>query len=332
MFSLKKPEFSRLQLPFFVFLTVTLLLGMVQVKVETKMLLLERFFNNGGWVEIFLVAAYGVVVIYFMQDIKKTARWRIISWTVFSVWFFLQLFLGIMADTIFLLTGKLHLPIPAMMIGGPLYRGQLSIMTILFLSTIILSGPAWCSQLCYFGAVDGIFSGKGKAKPKPLTSKSLAIKSTLLILVITVALLMRWLGISPLVATIAGLVFGILGLTVIILFSKKKGKMTHCVLYCPIGTIVNYLKFLNPFRLKINYSCTRCMACTATCRYDALNLEDIENQKPGITCTLCGDCLKSCHANSLQYRFLNMKPENARKLYLYITISLHAIFLAMGRI
>jgi ferredoxin len=305
---------------------------MVQLKVETKMLLFERFFQNGGWVEILLVAVYGAVVIYFMQDLKKTARWRIISWTVFSAWFFLQLFLGIIIDDVFLLTGKLHIPVPAMMVAGPIYRGQLSVMTILFLSTIILSGPAWCSQLCYFGAVDGMFSAKGKAKAKPLTEKRIAIKSTLLILVIISAISFRWFGISPLISAIAGISFGVIGLTVIILFSKRKGKMVHCVLYCPIGTMVNYLKFVNPFRLKIEYSCTRCMACTATCRYDALNLEDIENKKPGITCTLCGDCLKSCHANSIKYTFLKMKPKNARKLYLYITISLHAIFLAMGRI
>jgi polyferredoxin len=305
---------------------------MIQLKVETKMLLLERFFRNGGWLEIFLVAIYGSVVIYFMQDIKKTARWRLISWTVFSAWFFIQLFLGIIANEAFLLTGKLHLPIPAMMIGGPIYRGQLSVMAILFLNTIVLSGPAWCSQLCYFGAVDGLFSGKGKAKAKSLTEKRFAIKGSLLVLVIVAAIALRWFGISPLFSTIAGLVFGIIGLAVILIFSKSKGKMVHCVLYCPIGTLVNYLKFLNPFRLKIEYSCTRCMACTATCRYDALNLTDIEKYKPGITCTLCGDCLKSCHANSIRYKFLNLTPENARKLYLYITISLHAIFLAMGRI
>lgn len=305
---------------------------MVQSKVDTKMLLFERFFKNGGWVEVFLVAVYGAVIIYFMHDIRKTARWRVISWTVFSVWFFLQLFLGILVDEIFLLTGKLHLPVPAMIIGGPLYRGQLSIMTLLFISTIILSGPAWCSHLCYFGAIDGYFSKKGKAKIKPLVKKPVALKSSLLAIVVFSSLVMKWTGVQNFAATIAGLAFGTLGLLIIIFVSAKKGKMVHCVTYCPIGTMVNYLKFINPFRLKIDNSCTRCMACTATCRYDALNLMDIENKKPGITCTLCGDCLVSCNTNAIRYSFLRLKPQNARNLYLFLSISLHAIFMAMGRI
>jgi ferredoxin-type protein NapH len=48
---------------------------------------------------------------------------------------------------------------PMMILGGPIYRGQLSVMTILFLSTVILTGPAWCSQLCYFGAFDNLAPG-----------------------------------------------------------------------------------------------------------------------------------------------------------------------------
>jgi ferredoxin-type protein NapH len=132
MIPAKNQRILRYKLPFLVFITVAVLLGMINLKVQPKMLLLERLFQNGGWIEIFLIASYGAIVIFFMQDIKKTARWRLISWTVFSVWFFLQLFSGIFVDKIFLLTGKLHLPIPAMIIGGPLYRGQLSIMTILF--------------------------------------------------------------------------------------------------------------------------------------------------------------------------------------------------------
>ena len=52
------------------------------------------------------------------------------------------------------MTGKLHLPVPMMILAGPIYRGHTSVMSILFLSTLILSGPAWCSHLCYFGAID----------------------------------------------------------------------------------------------------------------------------------------------------------------------------------
>ncbi len=81
-----------------------------------------------------------------------------------------------------------------MIIGGPIYRAQLSVMTILFLSTVILTGPAWCSQLCYFGAFDNLASG-GKTSREILKHKG-AIKSTILILVIAMALILRWLQCS----------------------------------------------------------------------------------------------------------------------------------------
>lgn len=323
---------NKLKLPLLVFVFVSFILAMIQIKVEMKMLLLERLFKNGGWIEIIMVALYGMLIAWFMQDVKRAPKWRIISWTVFSICFFLQLILGIVVSDTFLLTGKLHLPVPAMIIAGPLYRQQLSVMTILFLSTIILSGPAWCSHLCYFGAIDGQFSKHGHPKPKRIHKRRLAIKGTIMAIVIFTALTLLWLDISPAIATLIGLLFGITGLGLIIFFSGKHGKMIHCVMYCPIGTLVNYLRFINPFRIYIDDNCTTCMACSSVCRYDALNFVDIQKKKPGLTCTLCGDCLKSCHAESLKYKLFRLSPEAARKTYLFITISIHATFMAMGRI
>jgi hypothetical protein len=40
------------------------------------------------------------------------------------------------------MSGKLHLPVPMMILAGPIYRGHLSVMSILFVSTVVLSGPA----------------------------------------------------------------------------------------------------------------------------------------------------------------------------------------------
>ena len=86
--------------------------------------------------------------------------------------FFGQLALGIFADPIFLMTGKLHLPIPAVILAGPLYRFEGLFMPILFISTLLLSGPAWCSQLCYFGAFDAWSAGENwNEKGSPITSK-----------------------------------------------------------------------------------------------------------------------------------------------------------------
>lgn len=318
------------RLPLAVFILTFVLLAFVQVKLERPIILAERFLKGSGWVEIFLISCYGAFVAFKMQDPMNVPHWRKITWTIFSVVFFTQLIIGLSGFEKFLMTGKLHLPIPMMILAGPIYRGQLSVMTILFLSTIILTGPAWCSQLCYFGAFDNLASG-GKTSKEILRYKG-AIKTTLLVLVIAMALILRWLNVSLLVSTFIAIGFGIVGIAIMILFSVKRKKMVHCILYCPIGTIVNVFKHVNPFRMYIDQSCTLCMNCTKFCKYDALNAQDIKNLKPSITCTLCGDCLAGCHHNSIKYKFLKMKPEHARNLYLILTISLHAACIAMARI
>lgn len=320
----------RLRLPAIVFTSVFILLAFVQIKVQNPMLLAERFFKGSGWLEIFLISLYGAFVAWKMQDPMNVPAWRKITWTIFSLFFFSQLIIGITASEKFLMTGKLHLPIPMMIIAGPIYRGQLSVMTILFLSTILLTGPAWCSQFCYFGAFDNL-SASGKTSKGTLKNKW-AIKSTILIIVVITALAMRILGIDPLITTIMAVLFGLAGISVMILLSRSRKKMVHCAIYCPVGTLVNIFHRINPFRLYIENSCTLCMKCTSYCKYDALSITDIRNSKPGAGCTLCGDCLAACHHDSIKYGFLKMDPEKARKLYLILTITLHASFLALARI
>lgn len=320
----------KLRVPVLVFIITFVLLAFVQLKVENPMLLAERFFKGTGWIEILLISFYGAFVAMNMQDVKKVPRWRKTIWTVFSVVFFTQLLAGLTISGKFLMTGKLHLPIPMMILGGPLYRGQLSVMTILFLSTVILTGPAWCSQFCYFGAFDNVAS-TGRTKKGTLKYKA-AIKSSVLVIVIVTALLLRWLEVPSRISTIMAVVFGLAGIGVMAVFSSREKKMVHCSVYCPIGTVVNLSKHINPFRLYIADSCTSCMKCTAFCKYDSLSPANINNHKPAIGCTLCGDCLAGCNHDSIRYKFFNLKPETARNLYLILTVSLHATCLALARI
>jgi polyferredoxin len=317
-------------MPAIVFTSVFILLAFVHVKVENPMLLAERFFKGSGWFEIILISTYGAFVAWKMQDPMNVPAWRKITWTIFSLFFFSQLIIGITVSEKFLMTGKLHLPIPMMIIAGPIYRGQLSVMTILFLSTILLTGPAWCSQFCYFGAFDNL-SASGKTSKGTLKNKW-AIKSTILIIVVITALAMRILGINPLITTIMAVLFGLAGISVMILLSRSRKKMVHCAVYCPVGTLVNIFHRVNPFRLYIENSCTLCMKCTSYCKYDSLSITDIRNSKPGAGCTLCGDCLAACHHDSIKYGFLKMDPDKARNLYLILTITLHASFLALAHI
>jgi len=323
---------KKIRLPAAVFMLVLFLLVPVQLKVERPMLLLERFVSGGGWIQIFLIAAYGALVAYKMQDPKKVQAWRKYTWLAFSVVFFSQLALGLMGFEKFLMTGKLHLPIPMMIVAGPIYRGHTSVMTILFLSTVVLSGPAWCSHLCYFGAMDSMAAGVKNTRRGPIRNKW-ALKSTVIILVAAGALALRWMGASVITATWMALGFGVIGLGMILMISRREGRMVHCTAYCPVGTVVNLTRFVNPFRMYIDpQSCTDCMACTRVCKYDALRPSHVAARKPGLTCTLCGDCLASCHAGSLKYRFLKLKPAMARNLFLLISISLHAATMALARI
>jgi len=295
------------------------------------MLLAERFFKGGGWFTIFILAIYAAFLVSKMKDPLQSTIWRKRSWLLFSFVFFGQLALGLMGFEIFLMTGKLHFPVPALIAGGPLYRMQLSFMPILFISTVILSGPAWCSHLCYFGAFD-FWASSGRKPLKGVIKNFWALKYFFLILVVGVAFILRFAGANNLTASVFAAIFGITGILIIVLVSPKKGKMLHCVVYCPIGTIIRYLKYINPFRMYIDKNCNDCLACTIHCRYDALNIQDINSRKPGPSCTYCGDCISSCKTLSIRYKFFKLKPEIARMLWIIITVSLHAIFLGLARI
>jgi len=322
---------QKYRLPVSVFLFTFFILAVVQWKMADRPILVaERFWGGAGWVQLTLISLYGSVVAYKMQDPKQVPRWRRFTWTLFSVVFFSQLALGLLGAEPFLMSGKLHLPIPMMIVGGPVHRMQLSFMTILFVSTIVLTGPAWCSHLCYFGALDSL-AARGKTKIARLKHQG-AVKSTILILVVLVALILRWFSISVLYSTLVAVAFGMVGIGVMILYSGKRKKMVHCTLYCPIGTVVNLAKPINPFRMYIDKQCDLCMKCSNYCKYDALSFNNIKGKKPGFNCTLCGDCVQSCPHHSIKYRFLKLGPEKSRTLYLFLTISLHAAFLALAKI
>ncbi len=269
------------------------------------------------------------------------------------------------------MSGKLHLPIPMMILGGPVYRMQLSFMSFLFLSTLVLTGPAWCSHLCYFGpwinwlrmrrpattrlhsqyqdqsrsnnktgAASNNQTSAAPAKPAQRTKRARffalvykkQVRWSIVLLVIVSALALRWLNVPVLYATLGAVAFGLAGLAVMLFLSRKYSKMIHCSLYCPIGTLVSLGKKINPFRMTIRPDCTLCMKCSLVCPYYALNLEDIKNKKPGSGCTYCGDCLSVCDAQAIHYRFFGLSPKHARQLYLLLTISMHCLFLALAKI
>jgi len=324
------PVFTKWQLPAAVFLMVFSMLSAVMLFVDAGMLVLERFISGGGWIQIAVTALYGSFLAAKMQNPLKSAKWRKLSWSVFSVVFFSQLILGLSGLERFLMTGELHLPVPAMIISGPIYRAEISFMALLFLSTVLLTGPAWCSHFCYFGGLDSQMAS-GRTSKKIFNDK-FRIRHTILVVFIGVTLALRILNVSSLYATLLGIAAGLAGLVVMGVWSSSRKKMAHCTLYCPVGTVVAHLKRLNPFRMYIHSDCSLCMACMRYCKYDALYPEVIREGKPDASCTYCGDCIGACHKGSIRYGFPGLSHRQARWLYLFLTVSIHAVFMALARI
>ncbi len=304
---------------------------MARFKGPEGILLFDRLFPGLGWLQIVVIAVYAGIITQLLLKQNQIGKIRIRIWTLFSVVFFSQFAAGIFISDIFLMSGKLHIPVPVVILAGPIYRGEGLFMPILFLSTILVTGPAWCSYLCYFGALDGLAASK---KKKPLFPKERwkALRFLLTLLTAAAAIILRILGTTPLFAIAGAISFGIAGILISIFISRKKGIMGHCSYYCPIGLLSNLMGKISPFRIKIDDNCNNCMACIPACRYNALSAKSITSGSPGFNCTLCGDCIDSCSSHSINYRFFRLSPEKSKVLFTVIIADVHASFLGIARI
>jgi polyferredoxin len=307
------------------------LLAVVQVKVALPMVLLERFVPGGGWLAALGLACWAAVVAGHLLDPRESPRWRRRIWLLFSCAFFGQLLLGLLVDGRFLLTGALHLPVPAVILAGPVFRGEGLFMPILFAVTVLLVGPAWCSHLCYLGAWDQLASDRRK-HPAALPAWTRVARMAMVPLVVLGALGMRLSGASVSAAAAIGLAFGLAGVAIMVAASRRLGVMAHCAVWCPMGLVADLLGRLSPLRLRIAATCTRCGACGRVCRVDALREKDLEAGRPGLACTLCGDCVGSCKSREISLHFLSLSPERARALFVILVAAGHAVFLGVARI
>ncbi len=308
-----------------------LLLIPVYLKVHPSMLLLERFFEGYGWIEIIFLDIYSILLISFILNKNKVKQARIFYWSGFSFVFFIQFILGLTVDERFLMSGEMHLPVPALIVSAPIFRGERFFMPILLISTIIIAGPAWCSHLCYMGAWDNLFANN--RKPKQISQKkTLIIGYTILVLVLILTVTLKLFEVSNLRAFYFALIFGIIGVFTMMFVSRKLGYMFHCTVYCPIGRIVALLSKIYPARLRIKKdTCTLCNQCTSYCKYNALEINNIKEGVAGWNCTLCGDCIQSCHSSSIYLSVFKSKKDSF-KYYLAIVVGLHTVFLALARL
>jgi polyferredoxin len=303
----------------------------VQLQVHPAGILIERFVPGAGWAMMVLLSAYAFFLAGRMLDPRLSALWRRRVWALFSLAFYLQLLIGLAGVEQFLMSGKLHFPIPALIAAGPAYREAGWFMPTLFAVSVLLLGPAWCSHLCYQGAWDHAFSRRRK-KPVPLPGWTRVVRLLSPLLVMVVAFTLGWFGVSWVLAGGLALAFGMLGVMVMGLLSSRTGQMVHCLTYCPMGAIASLLGKLNPFRMRIADGCDQCGSCTLVCRYNAVNPADLERQRVALSCTLCGDCIKACRKGQMRYWLPGLGPQAARTTFVVMAVTLHGIFLGVAMI
>ncbi len=313
------------------FLLTMVLLITGRLKAPYPMIIFDRFVPGSGMAEIVFLGIYSGFITELFLTLKNTSKLRVLIWAGFSVIFFMQFILGISGIDQFLMTGNLHIPVPAVIVGGPVFRGNGFFMMILFFVTIAAAGPAWCSYFCYFGAWDNVAARKAD-KCGSIPAKNILIRILILTIIVLAAYMMRIFSVSEVAAAAAAICFGLNGLIIMKMFSAKRGVMIHCTSYCPIGLIATIAGKISPFRIRIEKTCSSCMACSRVCRYGALGNTEIISHKPGLTCTLCGDCVNVCHNNSIHYNFSGLSQKTARALFTVIVVSIHAVFLGFARI
>lgn len=306
------------------------LLVPVQLLVRPPMLLGERFLPGAGWMQVVALAVYAGWLAVTVQRPGAWARWRPRVWALFSVVFFGQLILGLLGVERCLMSGTLHLPVPMVIVAGPVWRGEGLFMVGLLLATLVLVGPAWCSWLCYIGAWDQVAAGRRRMR-RPLSTRAReSLRLGLLALSVGVAWGLRAAGAGPMTATWLAAGFGLAGVGVMALVSARVGWLAHCTSFCPVGWLVVRLGKVSPFRLRIDPACRSCGHCRPSCRYGALDRQAWTRLKPGISCTMCGDCVDGCGALSIG--FARLHPDAARRLLGIMVTSLHAVFLGLARL
>ncbi|WP_347881031.1 4Fe-4S binding protein [Pseudodesulfovibrio sp. S3-i] len=308
-------------------------LAMIRSMTPFPMLLADRYLIGWGWLEIFGLALYAQWIGNLMLSPKGHRKYRPRIWEFFSVLFFLQLGLGLLGMDRMLMTGSLHLPVPALIAAGPVFRGSGFFMLILFGVTVMLVGSAWCSHLCYIGAWDDAMSSIG---PRPAHSSvigrlSMIGRGATLLLVLITAWILRWAGVPGITAVWFGVAFGLAGVGIMAFISRKSGMMVHCTAYCPMGLVGNLFGRISPWRIRIDADCTRCGACYSKCRYNALDEHRMELGSPALSCTLCGDCVSACAHQQIGYAFPGLSKETARTVFIVLVVSLHAIFVGVAR-
>lgn len=313
------------------FLLVTALLGLTTVQAP-QLLLADRLLPGSGMLQALGLGFWAVLVAGSLSDRRGAPAARLRIWRVFSIVFFAQLVLGLTVSGLFLMTGKLHIPVPGLILLAPLYRGDGFFMLLLFGLSFLLVGPAWCSQLCYFGVWDADAARRQRPVAPPAWLKRLPF--VVLGLAVAVVSGLKAAQAPDWIAGGAGLALGLSLIPMAWFFSRKWGVAAYCLGCCPLGLVVRLASRLSLWRIRRTPACTDCGACSRSCRQGALSPGSLRNGEAGPSCNLCRDCLAVCPRRGLGLRVpgLSGDPGLPEKIFLVLITVLHSLFLGMARV
>ena len=281
-----------------------------------------------------LAGLWAGLVYGWLADRRRAPVWRRRIWLLFSCVFFGQLLAGLFLHSLFLLQGVPHLPVPGLILSGPLYRGGGSLfMPGLFAVSLLLAGSAWCSHLCYLGVWDARAADAGPRSGRGVPALWRKMRWGLLAVSLLLPLGLRLAGLPWPWALVFALALGLALLPCALWLSRKLGIPVYCCGICPLGMTANLLARLSPWRLRRNGHCTGCGACARVCRYGALRLDgDGRVAGPGWRCTLCRDCMSVCRHRALEIRCCGQGGAWVEQALLCSLSVLHTLFLFMGRV
>lgn len=312
---------------------VTVLLLLLDGR-QPDLLLLHRLWPGWGALEALLAGLWAGLVYGWLADRKRAPVWRRRIWLLFSCVFFAQLLAGLFLHSLFLLQGVPHLPVPGLVLSGPLYRGEGPFfMPLLFAVSLVLAGSAWCSHLCYLGVWDALAADTGPRTGRGLPRVWRTTRLILLVLSLLLPLGLRLAGLPWPWALVLALALGLAVLPCALWLSRRLGLPVYCCAICPLGMAGNVLARLSPWRLRRNRHCRQCGACARICRYGALRLEDGTGVTgPDWRCVLCRDCLSVCRHGALEVSCCGWTgPWAEQGLILSLSV-LHTLFLFLGRV
>ncbi len=302
-------------------------------------LILHRFAPHFGALQGFILSCWGAYVVQKLLDPHKKIQTRMRIWRLFSCVFFAQFLLGLLGYSIFFMTGKLHLPIPGIILAAPIFRAEGYFMLILFSVSVLLVGGAWCSHLCYFGVWDASLAAKKRTqgvRPLPAKLARLIPYSAPFFLILTVLIAggLHYFSVPVPVAISLGLALGLLLFPAMAFVSYRYGITGYCLGICPLGVLATRTRALLPWRIHFTQQCTLCKQCTQVCTSMAIDTRALKRKNPYATCTLCGNCIAVCKHQgcAMNFTWWPVSPHAAQAIFCVLITSMHSLFLGVAMI